>query len=347
MNEKTDWTKFSFIIISGGERIDSLNRLLNSIRNQKILNYEIIVVGKLPGITSVPVEFIERHNWAESGAICKMRNTGIDYSTGNLLIFLDDDVELTGSWFKKLYPHLDATFDIAGSKILSPDGNRWYDWCWASRNDSACPSRLLEYSDHSENLYISGCCLIVRRSVFNILRFNEHLLNHQRDDVDFCHRAIDAGMKFLCFPDTVVIHHLEPFGRSKNDPGSGTDQFAEGVHCFRSGKYKQAMDLFHKCEKKDVKLLYHMGLTLKQMGKIKKSGDYFRDILKNVVLPDDAEEKRLYYSAAFHLGQLAETEGNKTEAACYYKLAVHGLPEHFQARERFETLYTVQKDRSQ
>ena len=53
------------------------------------------------------------------------------------------------------------------------------------------------------------------------------------------------------------------------------------------------------------------------------------------------EDKRFYYSAAFHLGELAENRGDRTNALHFYRYTIQGIPEHFMASKRINHLFNM------
>src|SRR5262249_1639682 len=145
---------------------------------------------------------------------------------------------------------------------------RWYDWSWASRLDPLCPPRLLDYRESSPNAYISGAFMAIRRRVFSAVRFDERRMNHERDDVDFCHRAIDAGFTIGIVPEATAIHHLEASGRSTADPGSGSAAYADGIALLRIERYAEALDRFREAAPSEGdRARYHEAVCLMELGR--------------------------------------------------------------------------------
>lgn len=322
--------KISFVIISGGARVESMGRLFRSIEKQGVSGAQTVIIGDVKGLRHQTAIFINEPELARTAAICRMRNLGVEKSNGSVVVLLDDDIELADGWYESIKNRLGASsWDIAGCRVTGPSGGRWYDWSWASRQDPLCPPRMIEYGQTSQNLYISGCLMIIRRHVFDKVRFSENLYNHQRDDVDFCHRAIDAGFRFECWPEAVAVHHLEPAGRSEADPGAGSVGFAQAVYMFRKGAYTDAFQLFQKLPQ-SAKVSYHRSLTLKKLGKLNEAAKQFEKLLKALKV-NDPNERRLYYSANFHLADIREKEGKPEEARRYYNETLFGFPEHHEA----------------
>ena len=233
----------SFIIVSGGHRPESLQRLFDSIELQSVPDCEIIVVGRNNGPAPAGAVYIDRPDLADSAAICSMRNLGLDAARHDTVILLDDDVEFTDGWFNAIRPRLCTGYDMAGCRVITPAGERWYDWAWASRTDVTCPTRLADYDEVNNHIYIGGCFMMIRRHVFDEVRFDERLLNHQRDDVDYCRRVWEAGFKLTIFSEATVVHHLDPAGRNESDPASGPKLYSFAINLFRRGQWAEACTL--------------------------------------------------------------------------------------------------------
>lgn len=321
----------SFIIISGGDRAESIARLFTSIEKQAIPDYEIIVVGRHDGPLPDKARLVSRPGLADSAAICAMRNLGLDQAAGDPAILLDDDVEFTDGWHESLKGLLASDFDVASCRVITPAGDRWYDWAWASREDPSCPTRNLDYASSSPNVYVSGCFMAIRRKVFEKVRFNENLMNHQRDDVEFCHRVTDAGFDIDIFTEAHVIHHLDPAGRSASDPACGPDRFSRGVYLYRMRRHEEALRMFLSVSgPENVKSAYHAALCLAELGDPAEAIKKLHFVADNADI-NKMDEKRIYFSAHFRLGALMEGEGKPADAALCYKRALEGIPEHHEA----------------
>ncbi len=325
----------SFVIISGGVRPRSVARLLGSLPRAGD-DVEIVIVGRHGGPLPEGVRLVPAPDLADRAAVCAMRNGGIDATSGDPVVLLDDDIEFTPGWYSASAPAIASRrFDIAGCRCVTATGRRWYDWSWASRLDPACPPRLLDYADTSPNAYISGCFTMVQRRVFATVRFDEHRLNHERDDVDFCHRAIDAGFTLGVIPQATVIHHLEAEGRSASDPASGSTVFAQGIALLRVDRHTEALERFRQAAASEgARARYHEGVCLMELGRPGEAADAFIEVLaagRDAHLVDD--RRRIHYSACYRLAVIREKEGGAREAHQLYAAALSGFPEHQAAGE--------------
>ncbi len=285
-------------------------------------SYEILIVGRHDGDTPEGALLIKAEEDAKRAAICHMRNLGARSAKGDSVIFLDDDASFTDGWYESIRDKIDL-FDITGCRVVTPSGERWYDWNWASRTDPECPTRMTNYEEKSDNAYISGCFMMVKKAVFDSVKFNEELVNHQRDDVDFCHRSIDAGFSIGMIPEATLIHHLDPAGRSDKDPASGSTRFSEGVNLYRLGEYQKALDIFDTME--GLNALYHKGLSLMELGKFNEALPVFCRVIGTA---DSVTDRRIFHTAHFHLGTIAERGGDFAGALNHYRTTLTGFPEH-------------------
>lgn len=54
--------------------------------------------------------------------------------------------------------------------------------------------------------YVSGCCMFVKREVFEKIGFFDENYFMYFEDVDFCTRATRSGLQILVNPDTTIVH---------------------------------------------------------------------------------------------------------------------------------------------
>ncbi|MEI6125261.1 MAG: glycosyltransferase family 2 protein [Pseudomonadota bacterium] len=54
--------------------------------------------------------------------------------------------------------------------------------------------------------YLPGCCLLIRRCVFESIGFFDEAFFMYGEDVDFCHRAAGRGFRMGIIPDAAIYH---------------------------------------------------------------------------------------------------------------------------------------------
>jgi GT2 family glycosyltransferase len=144
----------------------------------------------------------------------KARNLGVESTTGDILVFIDDDArpgsrELIEKMVQVLVT--DETIGVTGAaRILPPDAS-WFQRRVADeipRTINPVPERDLETNPplrgYGHSLITTTCCAI-RRSVFEqVGRFSEQLISGV--DTDFYYRLRRAGYRFIMVSDVYVEH---------------------------------------------------------------------------------------------------------------------------------------------
>ena len=189
---------FSFGIISNGGNYNYLNKLIESINEQKIKNSEIIIVGNIDKeyiLDKRNINFINFEENIKKGWITKKKNLITTNSKFENIVYMHDYLLLHKNWYKG-YIKFGNNFDIAMNKIVNPDNTRYRDWTLWPHNenfideiikDNSC---LLPYSvlDLSKYMYISGAYWVAKRDVMEEFPLNEDLLWGQGEDVEWSKR---------------------------------------------------------------------------------------------------------------------------------------------------------------
>ena len=146
----------------------------------------------------------------------KACNQGAAAAGGRYIVFLNNDTEPQPKWLEYLVETIesDAEAGIAGPKFTYPDGrlqeaggiifNDGSGWNFGRGDD---PSRPI-YNYVKEIDYVSGACLLIRRSLLQQLNyFDERYSPGYYEDTDLCFGARSAGYKVVYCPLSLVIHH--------------------------------------------------------------------------------------------------------------------------------------------
>lgn len=114
-----------------------LPRCLDSIQNQKYVNYEVIMVddGSQDGSGAICEQYAGRYpNWKSihqvNSGLAAARNTGLDNATGKYIVFLDSDDYIEKELLMKAYVVLEEDgFDICSfsSRRIDEDGHFLYE----------------------------------------------------------------------------------------------------------------------------------------------------------------------------------------------------------------------------
>jgi hypothetical protein len=191
---------YSFCIIAGGNRPEKLDLLIDSIHQQGIGSYEIVVAGaahQRPDVTYVP-----RENAALHGRTNYLRNTAAEHSAFENLVFCDDDICLTSGWFSSVEQHKHCA--LVSTRLLNLDGTRHWDWatCGGPRG-----LILLDYDESDPDVYVPGGLLLMGANIWETLRWDDTLGYGQAEDVVLSRSARQAGFTSTFCGEAVAIHN--------------------------------------------------------------------------------------------------------------------------------------------
>lgn len=196
----------AFIIPSLNEE-HNIGEAIESIKvNMAVLDlsYELVVVDN--GSRDNTVQIAQKLGAAvvskAISTISGLRNTGVENTTGNVIVFIDADVYLSQGWskvFQGVFETLlkDSTL-LTGSTYKLKASPAWVEKSWYE------PVLMKPHSN-----YINGGHLILSRTLFRKLGgFNEKL--ETGEDYEFCQRARKAGVKIINNKDLHAVHKGYP-----------------------------------------------------------------------------------------------------------------------------------------
>lgn len=130
------------------------------------------------------------------------RNRGIEYSTGELVAFIDADMAVAETWLSRVNAFFEETgADYAGCnvEVYLPEGSKTF----AGRYNVATGFPVEYYL--TEQDFVPTCCLAVRRAVFDdIGQFRPRVVSGE--DSEFGRRVAAAGYNQL-FADDITMYH--------------------------------------------------------------------------------------------------------------------------------------------
>lgn len=149
-----------------------------------------------------------------------LMNDGAARSAGDVLLFLNDDIEVThADWLQEMVSQaMRPEIGAVGAKLFYPDmtvqhggvilagvhGSRHLD---VGRSDRS-PSYLSRARVVQSLSAVTGACLAMRRTVFEALGgFDAEAFAIDFADTDLCLRAASAGFRTLWTPYARLVHH--------------------------------------------------------------------------------------------------------------------------------------------
>lgn len=206
--------KISFIIPSVN-RPDQLLNCINSIEvandYEKNLKIEIIVVYNGNGYNNHPLktkkpEIINFFSIKEEGP-SKARNYGILKSTGNYLVFLDDDAYISKDFLKKLFTNRQKDVNVYYARLLDSSDKRPF----AGIYNDKIKRKYLSIFDYS---YSGGTTMIIKKkTLLKIGQYDERFgpLEKYRaaEETDLFFRCLMNKEKILYLPDLIIFHPID------------------------------------------------------------------------------------------------------------------------------------------
>jgi len=197
--------RFSVIVCTrdGAERIGAC---LRAIAAQRGADFETIVVddGSVDDTAArvargfPAVRLLRR----EPGGLSAARNAGAEAARGEILAFTDDDCEPDAEWLAELARGFAAGWDAVGGPNLPPPPRSL-----AEAAVAACPGAPSHVMlDDREAEHVPGCNLALRREAYFAAGGFDPQFRTAGDDVDFCWRLRDAGLRVGFAPNAFVWH---------------------------------------------------------------------------------------------------------------------------------------------
>ncbi|MBX9670271.1 MAG: glycosyltransferase family 2 protein [Candidatus Obscuribacterales bacterium] len=189
---------------------------------------------------------------ADNVGFSKACNQVIPQARGKYVLLLNPDTEITKNAVSTLADYLDAHADCGavGPKVLNPDGTlqlacrRSFPSVKASFFRLTYLSKLFpknknfaEYNltdrDPDEELKVdalSGSCMMVRKSIIDIIGLLDEHIFMFGEDIDWCWRIKEQGYSVVYTPASVIYHVHGASSRLR--PVGATINLHKGMHVF-------------------------------------------------------------------------------------------------------------------
>lgn len=206
--------KLFIIIVSfnGGETLVKLiDDLINEKKNNTKIDINLVVVenGREEKFRIDTIK--SKKNLGFAGGC----NIGIRYALQNnadRILLLNQDVVIKPGFIQTF---INNPADIISPVIQFKRGNNWvYDfggkvnWSIGRNYHIESTSKLISQQANQPIDYVSGCCMLVKREVFEKIGLFDERFFLYFEDADFCIRAKKAGFQIAVEPKGVIVHNL-------------------------------------------------------------------------------------------------------------------------------------------
>ncbi len=218
--------RFSVIIVSWNA-LDLLKKFLPSVVSTDYSDFEIILADNAS--TDGSAEWVS-NNYSGVKVVrldrnygyCGGNNRGARHADGDILVFLNNDVEVDPLWLNALRNcfEMDANIAAAQPKMLSYNHPDYFEYAGAAGGFldkygyPYCRGRLFETIEKDEDQYnssddifwASGAALAIRRERFEWLGgFDEDFQFHM-EEIDLCWKLHNKGYRVVYCPLSTVYH---------------------------------------------------------------------------------------------------------------------------------------------
>lgn len=218
--------RVSIVIVSWNAR-QLLEQCLPSVCATRYPDFEIIVADNASTDDSVawlqsnhPDVRVVQH--PENWAFARGNNEAIAHTTGDLIVLLNNDVEVTPDWLQPLVDRMvrEPALGAVQPKLLQYTDRSMFEYAGASGgfvDAFGYPftrGRVLfhleadrgQYDDARDVFWASGAALMIRRTAWDAAGgLDEHFVMHM-EEIDFCWRLWRAGWRVAVQPSSTVYH---------------------------------------------------------------------------------------------------------------------------------------------
>lgn len=232
------------IIIPSKDNPEILKVCLESIKKYtKHTKYEIVVIDNGSNednrneYKKLIAEFGENASYTYERFdfnFSKMCNIGAKKATGNMLLFLNDDIEIIGQdyedtdWLSVLAGQAkQESTGAVGAKLLYPDSS-YIQHVGVINYESSCFAHLYAKAVDDENikahrnyadydcLCVTGACFMLEKAKFDKAGGFDEAFEVTHNDVDICLTLYEQGYYNVLRNDVVLFHH-ESFSRGDDE----------------------------------------------------------------------------------------------------------------------------------
>lgn len=200
-------TGWSFGMITTGQRLENVERYIDSIERHCPHPYEVLIASPvdLPHIARrANVRVLRFTQRDELGWITRKKNLLASRARYSDILICHDRFWLTED-FVRTFDDWGYAYGLAAMRVKLPDGRRGLDWAVVSSQNQVCSTGgLLDYRAYSQYVYNPGGATVVRKAFWQDFPWNENLFWNEHEDVELCRRVQRAGGVITLTASTLI-----------------------------------------------------------------------------------------------------------------------------------------------
>ena len=209
------------VVIITFKRPEFLRRCLRSLAALDVQPAEVLVVDQSPDDESRVVAIAEGERWldnrANAGNMTSSRNVGLSAATGDVVAFIDDDVEVGPGWGQALLDLFAQRSDVGGATGLTLNDGQLHTEC-AEVGSISATGRLIGHFEctqvqaRQDVQHLLGANMAFRRAILlDLGGFDEEWPGtSMAEDSDIALRVRRAGWSLVFDPAAQVVHFGAP-----------------------------------------------------------------------------------------------------------------------------------------
>lgn len=216
------------IIIPTFNRFNSLKNSLQSIYENIVPNIELIVIDQSPDADKSKKYFEEKYKdityiTTDKQNLPNARNIGIKISSGDILLFLDDDIIMhKGCINSHLKFHKNHSTPLHAGRTIQSGDIQWAPIDELARIDLSTAETAANFDNklfHHNIPFAVGCHFSIKRDVIRTVGFFDmaYSNNSLYEDLDFSFRLRKKGFKIDFNPEAIIEHKTESSGGCRHE----------------------------------------------------------------------------------------------------------------------------------
>ena len=228
---------FSIVIVTWNG-LHHLKRFFPSVAATNYPDFEIIIADN--NSTDGSKEWIKEHypdvkiaafddNYGYTGG----NNRAVPFAEKEILLFLNNDVEVTPDWLIGISTAFEADDEVAivQPKLLSVEQPEYFEYAGAAGGYldmlgyPFCRGRVLDtvekdvgqYDDETEIVWASGAAFAIRKEIFTTLGGFDEDFEFHMEEIDLCWRIQNSGYK-IRYNNTTEVFHANASTLNQNNP---------------------------------------------------------------------------------------------------------------------------------